>query len=271
MTLESDVRIAWRELGTAEGFPTVWIHGGSVEDSSYVTDDLLPFADRLRILCPDIRGHGASQKFEDAAAYTYTEKSSDLFLWLDALGIESAIFGGVSMGGALSLFCACEKPERVRAIVSISGPPFSPPAAEREYYARNRHFIESGRFEGYFDANVERRMGRATLERLKKRPERYAELTAGLKQHSVASLLALLDETYSREDWSARCESIGCPVQLIGGSEDIWPTGRMSEELAERIPGARCHIVEGGPHFPNRTHREQVQGVIGAFLDEISV
>lgn len=280
-TLEGQIRVVWREPGAPaappkDGLdadprtPCVWIHGGSVEDSSYVVDDLAPFGDRLRVLCPDVRGHGGSQKFERADAYTYGAKSGDLRGWLNHLGIKESIWGGVSMGGALSLWTACEAPERVRAVISISGPPFAPPDTERAYYAANRHWIESGRFEGYFDANVERRMGREALERLHARPERYAELVAPMRSHSVPSLLALLDETYSRRDWSERCESLACPVLLIGGSEDRWPTRTMTEGLAERIPGARLHIVEGGPHFPNRTHREEVQGVIGEFLDELS-
>lgn len=275
-TLEDGIQVGWREVGASPEagaadprVPCVWIHGGSVEDSSYVVDDLAPFTDRLRVLCPDVRGHGASQKFERVRDYTYAAKSDDLRGWLEHLGIEGAIWGGVSMGGALSLWNACETPERVRAVISISGPPFAPPDTEKAYYAANRHWIESDRFEGYFDANVERRMGREALERLRARPERYAELVAPMRSHSVASLLALLDETYSRRDWSARCESLACPVLLIGGSEDRWPTRAMTEGLAARIPGARLHIVEGGPHFPNRSHREEVQGVIGEFLEDV--
>ena len=275
-TVDGGAQVFWREVEAPEGAapaagraPCVWIHGGSVEDSSYVVDDLAPFAGALRVLCPDVRGHGESQKFEQPADYTYAEKAGDLFGWLEHLGVEQAIWGGVSMGGALSLWSACARPERVRAVISISGPPFAPPDREKAYYAANRHWIEGGRFEGYFDANVERRMGAAALARLKERPERYAELTAPMRKHSVASLLALLDETYSREDWSERCESLTCPVLLIGGSEDRWPSRAMTEGLAKRIPGAQLHIVEGGPHFPNRSHRDEVQGVIRAFLAEI--
>ena len=43
----------------------------------------------------------------------------------------------------------------------------------------------------------------------------------------------------------------------------------MSRRVAEAIPGARLHVVEGGPHFPNRTHRAEVQAVIAAFLDHL--
>jgi pimeloyl-ACP methyl ester carboxylesterase len=92
-----------------------------------------------------------------------------------------------------------------------------------------------------------------------------------LRRHSVASLLALLDETYSRVEWLDDCRRIRCPVQVISGSEDSFPTVDMSRRVADAIPGARLHVVQGGPHFPNRTHRAEVQAVIAAFLATIEV
>jgi pimeloyl-ACP methyl ester carboxylesterase len=60
-------------------------------------------------------------------------------------------------------------------------------------------------------------------------------------------------------------------VQVIAGSVDSFPTVAMSRRVAETIPGARLHVVEGGPHFPNRTHRAEVQRVIGAFLTDLGL
>ncbi|HYE92264.1 MAG TPA: alpha/beta hydrolase, partial [Terriglobales bacterium] len=139
------------------------------------------------------------------------------------------------------------------------------------WWAAHRPLVEAGRIEDYFDANVRLRMGEDALARLKARPERYAATVATLRRHSTASLLALLDETYARVDWLAACAKIRCPVQIIGGSEDHFPTVAMSRRLADTIPGARFHVVQGGPHFPNRTHRAEVQGVIARFLDELGV
>jgi pimeloyl-ACP methyl ester carboxylesterase len=162
-------------------------------------------------------------------------------------------------------------PARVRAVVSISGPPYPAPPADRAWWAAHRPLVEAGRFEEYFDANVRLRMGEAALRRLKERPERYAEVAGRLRHHSVTSLLALLDETYGRSDWLADCARIRCPVQVIAGSEDSFPTVAMSRRVADTIPGARLHVVEGGPHFPNRSHRTQVQAVIGAFLASLGI
>jgi len=175
------------------------------------------------------------------------------------------------MGGALSLWIAAHAPERARAVISISGPPFVPSDEDKAWWARQRPRVEEGRFEEYFDANVRLRMGEEALARLKARPERYAELTGALRRHSVASLLALLDETYSRGEWLDDCRHIRCPVQVIAGSDDSFPTVAMSRRVAEAIPDARLHVVQGGPHFPNRTHRAEVQAVIGAFLGHLGL
>jgi pimeloyl-[acyl-carrier protein] methyl ester esterase len=233
--------------------------------------DLEPFFGRIRALFPDTRGHGLSSKFERPTDYTYARKFEDIVLWLDALGIERAVWGGASMGAALSLWAAVHAPARVRGVISISGPPYAAPPADKAWWAAHRPLVEAGRFEDYFDANLRLRMGEAALIRLKARPERYAEVTGRLREHSVASLLALLDETFERHDWLADCARIRCPVQVIAGSEDRFPTVGMSRRLAETIRDARLHVVEGGPHFPNRSHRAEVHEVIADFLGSLGI
>ena len=271
VVLPNGVTIHWREAGRPDGPPVVWIHGGSIEDSSFMIPDLEPFFDRIRSLFPDTRGHGLSTKFERPADYTYAAKFTDMALWLDALGIRDAVWGGASMGAALSLWAAIHAPERVRAVVSISGPPYVPIDEDKAWWRAHRHLVEAGRFEDYFDANVRLRMGEDALARLKSRPERYREITDRLRGHTVASLLALLDETYGRTEWLADCARIRCPVLVIGGSEDSFPNVEMSRRVAAMIPGARLHVVAGGPHFPNRSHRTEVQATIGRFFAEIGV
>ena len=233
--------------------------------------DLEPFFDRVRALFPDTRGHGLSTRFERVEDYTYARKAEDLLHWIDTLGIRDAVWGGASMGGALSLWIAAHAPERARGVVSISGPPFEPTREDKAWWARQRPLVEAGRFAEYFDANVRLRSGDEALARFKARPERYAETIERLRTHSVASLLALLDETYARGDWLADCARIRCPVLIIAGGVDPFPTVAMSRRVAETIPGARLAVIEGGGHFPNRTHRAEVQARIARFLGDLGV
>jgi 3-oxoadipate enol-lactonase len=269
--LANGVFVHWRELGRPGAPLVIWIHGGSIEESSSMVADLEPFAGWLHVVLPDTRGHGRSQKFERVEDYTYAAKAGDILALLDHLGAAAAVFGGVSMGACLSLHLAIHAPERVRAVVSISGPPFTPVEADRRWWADHRPLVEAGRFEEFFDANVRLRMGEVALQRLKERPDRYRALVDNLARHGVASLLALLDETYSRTTWVDACRRIRCPVLVIGGSEDHFPTPEMSRAVAAAIPAARLHIVAGGPHFPNRTHRPEVQRVVGEFFTAIGL
>lgn len=232
-----------------------------------MTRDLEPFFETTRVLIPDARGHGRSSRFESKDEYTWSAKCADMVALLDVFGIERAIWGGNSMGAALSLWAGVHHPERVQAIIDISGPPAATPDVEREWWAAHRPLIERHQFAEYYEASVMMRSGAAALENLRARPERFGEIVAHLERHSVASFLALLDETFDRPDWLDSCAAIQCPTLVIGGSEDAFPGPEQTRAVAERIEHATLHIVEGGPHFPNRTHRSKVQAVIGGFLE----
>ena len=104
------MRLHWREAGDPRKPPVVWIHGGSVEDSSVMVSDLEPFFAKIRALFPDTRGHGLSSRFERSEDYTYPRKAEDMLLWADAVGVRDAVWGGASMGAALSLWLAAHHP-----------------------------------------------------------------------------------------------------------------------------------------------------------------
>ena len=76
--LPSGVRLHWRAAGDPSRPPLVWIHGGSVEDSSVMLPDVEPFLHRVYALLPDTRGHGRSQRFERPEDYGYGAKAADL-------------------------------------------------------------------------------------------------------------------------------------------------------------------------------------------------
>ena len=231
--------------------------------------DLEPFFGRVRALFPDTRGHGQSSTFERVEDYGYPQKAEDVLLWLDALGIERAVWGGASMGGALSLWAAIHAPARVRAVISISGPPYEPSAEDKAWWRAHRPLIETGRVAEYFDANVRLRMGEAALARFKARPERYAETIERLRRHSTASLLALLDETYSRARLARGLRAHPLPRARRRRQRGSLSDGGHVRAGGGDHPRRTPAVIAGGGHFPNRTHRAEVQAIIAAFLDEI--
>src|SRR4029434_2882567 len=126
---------------------------------SVMRPDVDPFLGRVRALLPDTRGHGRSTKFERAEDYTYARKAEDLGPWLDALGVSAAVWGGASMGAALSLWMAAHEPARVRGVISISGPPYAPPPEDKAWWAAHRPLVAAGGFGGLLDAHPLLRLG----------------------------------------------------------------------------------------------------------------
>ncbi|MFL6820524.1 MAG: alpha/beta fold hydrolase, partial [Bradyrhizobium sp.] len=73
----------------------------------------------------DMRGHGQSDYPDDPAAYSEALTVADMAALLDEIGAESAIVGGLSLGGYMSLAFYRAYPERVRALLIIdTGPGF---------------------------------------------------------------------------------------------------------------------------------------------------
>ncbi len=69
------------------------------------------------VLAVDLRGRGLSDK--PAHGYTLEDHAADIIGMLDRLGMESAIVGGHSFGGLLSIYLATHYPDRIEKIIII--------------------------------------------------------------------------------------------------------------------------------------------------------
>ena len=70
-----------------------------------------------RVIALDNRGHGASSKLYDPAAYHSAIMADDVRALLDHLGIERADVMGYSMGARIAAFLAVHHPARVRSLI----------------------------------------------------------------------------------------------------------------------------------------------------------
>lgn len=74
-------------------------------------------ADHFRIISPDLRGRGHSDK--PVFQYGLKHHAKDIIGMMDHLGIEKAIIGGHSFGGLLSVYLATQFPNRVEKIIVL--------------------------------------------------------------------------------------------------------------------------------------------------------
>jgi pimeloyl-ACP methyl ester carboxylesterase len=117
------VRIAYLDAPAkdrARDEPILLIHGFA---SSYKINWVNPrwvetlTSDGRRVIALDDRGHGASEKLYDPAAYHSSVMAADAANLLDHLGLGRADVMGYSMGARISAFLALEKPKKVRSLI----------------------------------------------------------------------------------------------------------------------------------------------------------
>ena len=112
-------RFTWREGGNPAGTPVVMIHGWP--ESSWcwapVSDHLKP---GLRVIAPDLRGLGDSERTEGAEHYRKQNLAQDVIAVMDALGIEHFQLVGHDWGGVVAQEMALAEPERVQRMVILN-------------------------------------------------------------------------------------------------------------------------------------------------------
>jgi 4,5:9,10-diseco-3-hydroxy-5,9,17-trioxoandrosta-1(10),2-diene-4-oate hydrolase len=105
--------VAYHEAG--EGEPLLMLHGSGpgVTAWSNFGDNLPVFAERFRTIMPDLPGFGGTG-LPELDDYYPTVAARWIERLMDRLGIESAVFVGNSMGGAVAAELAALSPARVR-------------------------------------------------------------------------------------------------------------------------------------------------------------
>jgi pimeloyl-ACP methyl ester carboxylesterase len=113
-----DVEIAYLDEG--QGEPVVLVHGfASTKEVNWINPGWVTTLTRAgwRAIALDNRGHGASSKLHDPAAYHSATMADDVRALLDHLGLERADVMGYSMGARITAFLALAHPSRVRAAI----------------------------------------------------------------------------------------------------------------------------------------------------------
>jgi pimeloyl-ACP methyl ester carboxylesterase len=114
------VRLAYDDRGAGEP-AFVFVHGWTC-DRSFFAPQAEHLAKQHRVVSPDLRGHGESDKPE--GPYSIAAYADDVAYLIDRLGLGKAVAVGHSLGGNIALQLAASHPDRVAAIVMVDPAPF---------------------------------------------------------------------------------------------------------------------------------------------------
>jgi pimeloyl-ACP methyl ester carboxylesterase len=107
-------------LDEGEGPPVLLIHG--FPDSSQLWRHQVPalVAAGHRVIAPDLRGLGESDKPEAVEEYAVARSVADMVALLDGLGVERVSVVGHDFGAVVAWFLAALHPDRVERLVAMS-------------------------------------------------------------------------------------------------------------------------------------------------------
>ncbi|MGW2092802.1 alpha/beta fold hydrolase [Promicromonospora sukumoe] len=118
-----ELDVGYAELGPAHGAPVVLLHGWPYDIHSYAEVAPLLAARGYRVIVPYLRGHG-STTFLSPDTFRNAQQvvvARDVVALLDALRIERAVLAGYDWGSRTADIVAALWPERVKALVSVTG------------------------------------------------------------------------------------------------------------------------------------------------------
>ena len=235
--------------------PTLLLLAGQANSHRWWTSLREDFEDVFRVVTFDQRGTGESR---GAVANWSTDLFADDALdVLKALGASSATVYGTSMGGRVAQTLAATHPEMVDRLVLACTSPGGPFAQERDGHVRR----------SLNDPDLRRRL--ATLQRLFytdhwPHPPEHSHLF-GDPSMSNEELHAHLRASSRHDAWDSLAQ-IEAPTFVLHGTDDLMSPVANARLLADHIPSARLHLVEGGRHGFFEEFRPRVVPLIRTFL-----
>jgi pimeloyl-ACP methyl ester carboxylesterase len=184
----------------------------------------------------DARGHGASDKPHDPAAYQMEALAGDVLAVLDDLGVRQTLYWGYSLGSIVGFQLARLAPDRFRAFILGGAGPRRPPAT-------GGHSVPSP-IRQLLQLGAERGMAAVVALQERAAGPLPAERRASLLASDPHALLAVLTAIETRPDASGGLPAMQTPCLVYAGEADANYTdlkvcaGQMPNATFVGLPGA---------------------------------
>jgi 3-oxoadipate enol-lactonase len=113
------IRLAHQVSGDPEAPPMLLLHALGERGASWAPVTAR-FAERFRVIAPDLRGHGDS---DWPGSYSFQLMCDDVLGLFDLLGLEKVTLVGHSMGASVAYLVAMRQPARVERLIIEDAPP----------------------------------------------------------------------------------------------------------------------------------------------------
>jgi pimeloyl-ACP methyl ester carboxylesterase len=243
------VRIYYEVHGTG---PAILLSHGYSATSAMWTGQVGPFSEGNTLILWDMRGHGNSDSPANPAEYSEALTTADMAALLDAVGAPTAVIGGLSLGGYMSLSFNVAYPQRVDALMLFdTGPGYRSDngrAGWNKIAAQRAKELETKGLAALGSS------GEVAVSR-----HRSAQGLA----HAARGMLAQTDGRVM-----ASLPEIEVPTLVLVGALDE-PFLAATDYMASKIPGATRVVIEGAGHASNIDRPREFNAAVKDFLAKL--
>jgi len=273
--------------GPEDAPPVILLHG--FPESHRTWRSLVPLLeDRLRLVMPDQRGFGDSDRPQEVEEYATDKLIADLFALADALGVERFALVGHDWGGAIAWAAAIKGDPRIERLGIVNSPhplifqkSLIEDKAQREasQYIRAfrephfEKFVEGISYEAFFDKSFAKHVDLASIPAEERATyiaqwSRPGALTAMLNWYRASQMVVPQPGiTVDVPDLVLRAfPKINVPVRVIWGLEDKALLPVQLEEIGEVGDDVEVFPLKGVGHFAPWQAPEQVAQALRPFL-----
>ncbi|MCC6484791.1 MAG: alpha/beta hydrolase [Armatimonadetes bacterium] len=255
-----DYRLAFAYTG-AGARRLLYIHG-SYSASTTGVPLVQTLGRQAQVWAPDLPGHGHSGPFTEEASISNAVLALAEFVRGQCKGSVDAVVGH-SLGGVIAMALAAEHPGLCGAVVLISSP------ADATHLPLWAKALKSGKAATLMSWLMwaSARLARLSTVGLSNRKYRAWKMIAeGADRADRKATVALFRSAAQLDSESLALRLNGCPVLILGATQDRIVRPYHALELHRLIPHSQLRWLSGGDHLSPYNDSERVSRYVFAFL-----
>jgi pimeloyl-ACP methyl ester carboxylesterase len=215
-----------------------------------------------RVLCPDQRGFGGTRLGHDEPSLD--EVADDVAAMLDAKKVDTAVVGGLSMGGYVAMAFLRRHPERVRGLVlADTKAAADPPEAAANRLRIADAVVEAGSSALLADEVLPKLTGDTTKS---SRPLVQGRIKATVETAPPPAVAWAQRAMAARPDSFETLRGVSVPALVVVGEEDALSPVSDAEAMAAALPDARLVTIPEAGHLTAMEAPEAFNAALTEFL-----
>ncbi|MTI96243.1 MAG: alpha/beta hydrolase [Firmicutes bacterium] len=249
------------EVHGPENQPALVLTHGAGLNCRMFDSQIAALKDKYRIVVWDMPGHGRSHKLD--GPLPFTEQSTNIIAILDALNIKQAVLGGQSLGSWVSQHAAVLYPERIQAIISISGVPLEKGTSKLEdfmFKVMNNTFL----------VLPQKSVFRWVARQKATTPAAQTFAEQSMNEIGVKQFYYIMQGMLAAG--STKISAPSQPLLLTHGEHEMPKyVAKANARWHASIPGSKYVVLPGAGHNGNQDNPQAFNEAVLSFLAEIGL